>query len=118
MGNNLTFTRGDTKILNIHVSDENGSPYAPAPGDKITLTVRKKSDKGELVIQKTTGDADVAITATGWEIIIQPSDTSGLEYSSYVYDIEVVLEDGYVQTIIPISTLTLGKEVTYTEVAP
>lgn len=118
MDNSITIVRGDSRVLRIDVLDENGAAYNPAPLDTITMTVRKGSHRGEIVIQKETGDADVAVISGGWQITIQPEDTEELSYTLYFYDIEVTLEDGYKQTVIPYSSFNLVREVTYTDPVP
>lgn len=112
MPNPIQFIRGDTYVVNIAVQDSLGEPYIPQMEDTVTMTVRQKDHRGVIVIQKKTGDADVVVTETGWIITIQPSDTSGLPYRDYVYDIQLEMGD-VVQTIIPMSKFILNKEVTY-----
>ena len=47
------------------------------------------------------------------EFVIEPEDTSGLDFGNYVYDVELTLADGTVNTIIPPSTFKVMGEVTY-----
>ena len=112
MENTIQFIRGDTYVTNILVKDVQGIEYVPSQNDVITLTVRSMSHMGAIVIQKTTGTPDVLQTDTGWIITIQPSDTSGLPYRDYVYDVQLKMGD-VVQTIIPMSKFILNREVTY-----
>lgn len=109
--NNIEFIRGDTKILLITVTDNNAAAYTPMPGDTLTMTVR--DDNGEKVIEKVSGDGSIAITEGKWKITINPSDTAALPFGNYIYDIQVELVNGYTQTIVPLSILTLKEEVSY-----
>ena len=111
----IEFVRGDTKILPIDAFDIEGDPYTPRDGDTVTMTVRKYHHKGVIAFQKVTGDGDVVAVEGGWQITLRPDDTAGLEYIPYVYDVEVLLADGYKETGIQHSTLTLIKEVTYAD---
>ena len=111
MANNISFTRGDTKIIMLDVIDDRGLTYTPSANDILTMTVRDKQEN--IVIQKTSGDSDVLIKNSGWQITLKPADTSPLPFGQYFYDIQVVLEDGYTQTIIPYSTINLLQEATY-----
>jgi hypothetical protein len=119
-GTVIRFVRGDTHIINLEVSDSNGAAYSPGVDDTITMTVRSNDDTGTAVITKETGVAeegeipDVVASATGWSITLQPEDTADLPYGKYVYDIELDM-DGIIQTVIPMSSFILDKEVTYTE---
>lgn len=53
-------------------------------------------------------------SGTGWSITLNPEDTADLAYGKYVYDIELDM-DGVIQTVIPMSSFILDKEVTYLE---
>lgn len=112
MNNRIEYIRGDTYVVNLFVKNADGTAYIPQDTDIITMTVRAKGDRGPIVIQKTTGDADVAATPEGWIIVLQASDTAELQYISYVYDIQLDMLGG-IQTVIPLSKLILKKEVTY-----
>lgn len=119
-GTVIRFVRGDTHIINLEVSDSNGSAYAPGINDIITMTVRSNDDLGTAVITKETGIAeegetpDVVASGTGWSITLHPEDTATLAYGKYVYDIELDME-GVIQTVIPMSSFILDREVTYSE---
>lgn len=110
--NTIQFIRGDTYAIQLTVKDANGDPYVPMPNDILTMTVREKDYRGLIVIQKISGDNDVIVIDGGWQITIQPNDTSELEYKSCVYDIELNMS-GIIQTVIPLSKFILDKEVTY-----
>lgn len=119
-GTVIRFVRGDTHVINLEVSDSNGSAYVPGINDTITMTVRSDDDLGTAVITKETGVAeegetpDVVASGTGWSITLRPEDTATLAYGKYVYDIELDME-GVIQTVIPMSSFILDREVTYTE---
>ena len=89
MSNTIQFIRGDTYVVNLFVKNADGTAYVPQDTDIITMTVRAKGDQGPIVIQKTTGDADVAATPQGWIIVLQASDTAELVYVKYVYDVAI-----------------------------
>lgn len=108
----IQYIRGDTYVVNLFVKNADGTAYVPQDTDIITMTVRAKGDRGPIVIQKTTGDADVAATPEGWIIVLQASDTAELVYVKYVYDVQLNMS-GFIQTVIPINNFILQKEVTY-----
>ena len=112
MDNTIEYIRGDTYVVNLSVKNADGTVYVPKDTDMITMTVRAKDYRGNVVIQKSTGDADVAATPEGWIIILQASDTAELQYIPYVYDVQLDML-GRIQTVIPLSKLILQKEVTY-----
>lgn len=110
--NTIRYVRGDTHILSLEVKDSNGNPYIPKETDIVTMTVRLNDYKGEIVIQKVSGDGSIIPTQTCWEITFLPADTATLLYKSYVYDIELNM-DGIIQTVVPMSDFVIDKEVTY-----
>lgn len=45
-GTVIKFVRGDTHVINLEVTDSNGSAYAPGVNDVITMTVRATNENG------------------------------------------------------------------------
>ena len=110
--NKIRFIRGDTHVIILEVTDGNDAAYIPEATDQITLTVRANDYRGEIVLQKNSGEPDIEQLASGWKITLQPEDTAELPYKTYVYDIQLNLS-GVIQTVIPLSAFVLDKEVTY-----
>lgn len=102
-GTNIKMTRGDTVRIALSVTDANGNTYTPSVLDTIVLSVKKSTDDTAYLFQKTITDGT---------ILIAPTDTSTLEFGSYVYDVQLTLDNGDVNTIIPISELRIMQEVT------
>ena len=104
----ISMTRGDTAVLNckIYYSDANGTEYTMQSGDSLVFTVRTSA--------KTTSATDFTFqkTFTNNQITISPTDTASLAYGNYVYDVQLTLSDGTVNTIIPINVFCLTEEVT------
>lgn len=102
-GKNLSMTRGDTETLTVSIKDG-----AFASGDTVYFTVRPKVC-APIVLQK------IATTFTDGkaEFLIDPADTEGLPFGSYVYDIQWTQADGTVITIVKPSILAITEEVTY-----
>ena len=106
--NEVYLTRGDNALLHISARDSTGSTYVPQDGDVVTLSVKKKVKDNDKLICKIQ---DIH-TETGWDITINPEDTSALSFGDYVYDVQLVGSNGWVDTIIEPSTFTIGEEVT------
>ena len=95
--NCIILTRGDSLILDIVISDADGSPFELDTEDKVTFTVKKYLSDDSYVIQKQ-----------GTHITLDPSDTQKLDFGNYYYDVQVNLHTGERYTVIsPI--YTLGK---------
>lgn len=101
----IRLTRGDTArfsiTINNLVSDEH---YEIQSADRLTLSIKKKITDNAPSVQKT-------ITGTN-NFIIEPSDTSALEFGKYIYDVQLTTGSGDVYTVIPPTTFELLQEVT------
>lgn len=104
--NHITLTRGDTGIIDL-LFTLSGQPYTPQEGDTATFTVRKNykgKPNDEVIIQKEIDMSEAVL-------IINPDETSELEYYDYKYDISCTYSNGIVETPI-VGIFTLDKEVT------
>lgn len=107
-GTKLSMTRGDSETITVICS---AAPFEV--GDVLTMTAREDNEDGEygnIVLQKTVSEFEADGTAI---INIYPADTSGLEFTDYIYDIQVIRADGTVTTIIKPDTFSITEEVTY-----
>lgn len=103
VNNNISIIRGDSATITLSVTDANGDPYVILPTDTVTMMVRQ-TPTSEVVMSKTFADATLSIA---------PADTSSLSCGNYVYDVQLVHEDGWTDTIIPVHQFTILPEVTY-----
>ncbi len=103
-GSDIYITRGDTAEIDVEISRSDGTAYTLASTDKLTLTVKKSISAEKEVISKTlTGSSRIKIA---------PTDTSGLAFGEYVYDIQLNTADGGIYTIVEPSKLIIATEVT------
>lgn len=103
VNNNISIIRGDSATITLSITDSNGDPYTILPTDVVTMMVRQ-TPTSEAVISKTFTDATLSIA---------PADTSSLPCGNYVYDVQLVHEDGWTDTIIPVHQFIVLPEVTY-----
>lgn len=100
----IELTRGDTARFSVDINDDEGQVYTMRSDDELVFTVKDDIDDIEPVIQKiVTGDNTIHI---------KPEDTSELDFGSYIYDVELRMENGDVYTIIEKNTFKLREEVT------
>lgn len=98
--NNIIYmTRGDTARFDIVVKNPDGTVYTPQEEDVIAFTVKVSAGKPAL------------FTKNGSSIVINPSDTSNLANGTYIYDVDITLANGDVNTIITESDFVLGVNV-------
>ena len=103
VNNNISIIRGDSATITLSITDSNGDPYTILPTDVVTMMVRQ-TPTSEVVMSKTFTDATLNIA---------PADTSSLPCGNYVYDVQLVHEDGWTDTIIPVHQFIVLPEVTY-----
>lgn len=96
--NEILLTRGDTAYLTVKLDG-----YEPLEGDTISFTVKKAISDTEPVL-KLTIPIDEAF-------VFQPSDTAGLPYGKYYYDIQIDTAFGEVFTVVEKSPFRLKEEV-------
>lgn len=92
--NQISMTRGDTVILEVNIDyAETGEIYRPREGDEVRFSLKKYLyDKTALLVK------DIP---TGTLLLrIDPEDTANLSFGRYYYDIQVIRNDGMVDTII------------------
>ena len=90
--NNISLIRGDSCILDLSITDPEGSEYEVTDTDVVVLTVKKSTRATDVVFQKKLINN---------QITIEPEDTAKLPYGKYVYDVQLTTATGYVDTIIP-----------------
>ncbi len=99
---NITMTRGDSESITVRCS----VPFED--GDTVYFTVREDPES-EIYLQKIIEDFP-----DGEAVIpLYPEDTEGMDFGSYVYDIQVTRANDTVTTLIMPSKFKLTEEVTY-----
>lgn len=98
-GTTIRLTRGDTfeAEITIMIDDE---PYTPVEGDVITFAMKKEYTDAEPLIEKVIPHSTMTLQ-------LSPSDTAGLSFGHYVYDIDIVFTNGNKDTFIPEGDLVL-----------
>ena len=104
-GNDITLTRGDSLTIQIGM-EKDGEPYVPEVGSVVRFAMKAKyKDPDEAVLLVKNIPIDTL------ELDFEPEDTKELTMGkTYVYDIELTDENGYVDTFIS-GTFTVGEEV-------
>ena len=97
-------TRGDTLRVKIDILDNEGNPYVPSKDDVIRFASKRTWDSAECCIRKE-------IPTDTLELVLEHEDTKNLEqHCDYVYDIQITMSDGTVDTFIT-GVLSLLQEV-------
>ena len=104
-GKRITLTKGDTAVIDVPLFDASGNPYVLEEGDEMRFAMKKLYTDAEPILT-------VPIDMEDYVLTILPEDTQSLVAPcSYVFDIQVSLADGTIDTVIPNGTLYLTEEV-------
>lgn len=97
---NIILTHGDTARFDVVVKNPDGTIYTPVEGDTISFKVKEAAGLTAALISKT-----------GASITIEHSDTASLDVGEYVYDVDITLAGGDINTIVPESKFVIVPEV-------
>ena len=113
--NSITMTRGDTLRVKVDIYrtvDGEQEPYTPTVSDSLRFALKhptmnatrtEYTDQNPLITKTIPTDTMV--------LTLLPTDTKPLGFGEYVYDIELTMEDGTVDTFISEAKFTLSPEV-------
>ena len=110
--NKIKLTRGDTMYAEVGMKDENGDPYTPQVGDSIRFVLKHatlEKDRSEYTDPNPL--IEKAIPIDTCILHLEPEDTKPLGFGNYVYDCEITLANGDVDTFINNMPFTLVPEV-------
>lgn len=102
--NTIIMTRGDTLRASVTPVNKDGTPYEPQEGDSIRFAMKKNYTDLRTVLVKSIPTDTMMLT-------IDASETKGLEFGDYVYDVQLTKANGDVDTFIAKARLRLTEEV-------
>jgi len=102
-GNTISLTTGDTAIIELTLDN-----YKLVEGDSVVFTVKKNISDMRPLIEKTVYSFE-----DGKAKFMLFSGDTGLTPGKYIYDVQVNLSDGRIDTVIPPSTFKILKGVSY-----
>lgn len=108
-GTKIELTKGDTlqaqvTILQKDKPGDEPTPYTPKEGDVVRFAMKKYYTDPEPVIIKNIPNSTLLLT-------LSPEETKQLPVGEYVYDIEITMADGTVDTFIAKARFILSEEV-------
>lgn len=95
----MRMTRGDSEKWKFQRTDIDGNVITSTPF-ALFFTVKNSFNDKDFVLQKRLGDG-IVFDGEYYYLSLSPSDTEGLAYGTYVFDIEVIqdAEQTYKKTI-------------------
>lgn len=104
VGTTITMTRGDTLDVPVKIMKNDGTEYEIQSGDQVRFAMKKKYDDANPLIMKTLDNEDL-------RIVVEPLETSQLDYGDYVYDVKLIKENGEKDTFINMAKIVITREV-------
>ena len=99
-GKRITLTRGDTFPCSVSILNPDGTPYEMQSGDTVRFMLSEQAG-GPVIVSKPVVDG--AFT-------LEPSDTYGLDFGTYFFDVQMTFASGVVDTFITEGQLPLADE--------
>ncbi len=110
-GTTIRLTRGDSLILQV-VIVRNDEIYVPQQGDTVTFALKRNimnPERTRYLDRKPLIFKNIPIDTL--KLQLNSEDTKFLDFGNYVYDIEIVFADGFVDTFIADAIFILTPEV-------
>ena len=105
-GTTITITRGDTLDALVEIFQSDGSPYPVQSDDVIRFALKQRYSDREPLLTKVIPNATLNLRLEAEETKILKAGGA-----PYVYDIQITMEDGTVDTFIDRGRLTVTEEV-------
>ena len=102
--NMISVVRGDSLWTKLELKDSDGNPYIPDQGDTIRFSMKTSTDDEEqpIVVKNIPYDT--------LELRLDPQDTD-LPVGVYWYDIEITLNNGFVDTCVGPCKIKITEQV-------
>lgn len=104
--------RGDIRLIRFKVYDASGEVFLKGLTD-VYFTVKRTAEQWEPAISKSISAGTISKVGDDYVIVLEPEDTDGLDFGSYVYDIELVRGNVLKQTFS--GSMILTEEVTHAD---
>lgn len=110
--NRIRLGRGDSAEIRLIIRDRvTGEPFTLGERDELTFTLKRCLTDEKPVLTKSLGQG-LRREGTECFLVFWPDDTRRLSCGRYVYDVELVRENGYTDTLIPPRPFFLERGVT------
>lgn len=111
-GNAIYLTRGDTLKVQVNIM-QGDEPYVMQDGDTLRFALKTAEYVGTKYreLKNTEPLITKDIDPETMTLVLDPTDTKELGFGKYVYDIELTMEDGTVDTFIADAEFNLTTEV-------
>lgn len=108
----MEIIRGDSGVFQVNTKRD-GELLKLSGGDHLYFTVKTDTHASNYEIQKVLTSEETSKMDGKNVFNILPEDTSKMEYGTYKYDIQLVLEDGYTDTIVSPKDFKITDEVSF-----
>lgn len=110
--NRIHLTRGDSAEFDLIIRDRvTGSVFILGEGDWLTFTLKRFIVDKEPILTKSLGQG-IRQEQDKCVLVFLPEDTRHLSCGRYIYEVKIVRQNGYTDTIIPPRDFFLERGVT------
>lgn len=105
-GSTITMTRGDTLNVRLEICYADGTPYVVRAGDVVRFALKQRYTDEEALISREIPHDTMTLR-------LEASETKQLRagWAPYVYDVQITMEDGTVDTFIDRAKFIVTEEV-------
>ena len=109
--NRIHLTRGDSAEFDLTIRARvMGSVFLLGEGDRLTFALKRFITDKETVLTKTLGQG-IRQEQSQCVLVFLPEDTRHLSCGRYIYEVKLVRQNGYTDTIIPARDFFLERSV-------
>lgn len=110
--NRIHLTRGDSAAFDLIIQDRvTGGVFILGKGDRLTFTLKRFITDKEPVLMKSLGQG-IRQEQGKCVLVFLPEDTRHLSCGRYIYEVKLLRENGYTDTVIPARNFFLERSVT------
>lgn len=103
-GTDIHLTRADTAVIDVEITNSDGTPYEVQEGDRVVFRLRKDSRTSPIICEKDVNMQTMALT-------LNPEDTESCENGKdYRYEFELITTSGVHCTFIENALFHIGVE--------
>lgn len=107
----IKIIRGTTNTFDISITDESGAAYVLQDGETLRFGVKSSADDSYYCFCKTLTSENINESGDAYTLTLCPSDTEGLMFKRYCYDVGLQSGDDY-YNVIPCSGFIVEHNIT------
>lgn len=116
MNQTIHIVRGTTESIDIILSNADGGTYSLQSDELLRFGVKASADHTDYVLVKELTSVDINTSGSAYTLTLKPSDTEGMDFTRYCYDVGLQSGDNY-YNVIPCSGFIVEPSITKWEIS-